>query len=214
VHILNPSGMRRALGYEATALPAICEAVLQARADGALHPRQLHIAARCELIARGLMRVGIIALVDEATGYQQERARDALAEILEQFIAKELQPYIRLFPAEFYEHLYRLRGLEFPRDTAKKPSYFGHLTNDIVYSRLAPGVLEELRRVVPRRESGRGRKYPFTRRFTEEIGHPKLREHLASVTTIMKLSDEHDDFEVKLDRIHPRYDETELVPVV
>ena len=68
--------MRRALGYEATSLPAICEAVLQARADGALHPRQLHIAARCEL-ARGLMRVGIIALVDEATGYQKERARRA-----------------------------------------------------------------------------------------------------------------------------------------
>jgi hypothetical protein len=42
------------------------------------------------------MRAGIIALVDEATGYQKERARDALAEILEQFIAKELQPYIRM----------------------------------------------------------------------------------------------------------------------
>jgi len=74
--------MRRALGYDAEALPAICEAVLQARADGALHPRQLHIAARCELIARGLMRIGIIALVDEATGYQADRARDSLARIL------------------------------------------------------------------------------------------------------------------------------------
>jgi hypothetical protein len=141
--------------------------VLQARADGALHSRQLHIAERCELIARGLMRVGIIALVDEATGYQQDRARDALAEILEQFIARELQPYIRLFAAEFYQNLYKIRGLEFLRDTGKRPQYFGHLTN--VYARLAPGVLEELRRVVPKRESGKGRKYPFTRRLTEEI---------------------------------------------
>jgi hypothetical protein len=103
--------MRRALGYDAEALPGICEAVLQARADGVLHPRQLHIAAASELIARGLMRVGIIALVDEATGYQKQRAQDALAEILEQFIAKELRPYIRLFPSEFYENLFRLRGL-------------------------------------------------------------------------------------------------------
>ena len=75
-----------------------------------------------------------------------------------------------------------------------------------------PGVLEELRRVVPKRETGRGRKYPFTRRLTEEIGHPKLREHLASVTTIMRLSEQYDDFEVKLDRIHPRYDETLQLP--
>jgi hypothetical protein len=54
----------------------------------------------------------------------------------------------------------------------------------------------------------------FTRRLTEEIGHPKLREHLASVTTIMKLSDEYDDFEVKLDRIHPRCDETLSLPLL
>jgi hypothetical protein len=207
------AGMRGAFGYEATALPDICEAVLSARSAGALTHRQVHIAERCELLVRGFARVGIIALVDEATGYEKDRARDTLADILEQFIAKELQPYVRLFPAAFYENLFRLRGLDFQKDGGKKPQYFGHLTNDIVYARLAPGVLEELRRVVPRRDTGRGRKYPFTRRLTEEIGNPKLREHLASVTTIMKLSDEYDDFQGKLDRIHPRYDETLPLPL-
>jgi len=209
---VHGAGMRRALGYEATVLPALCEAVLEARSEGALHKRQLHIAAQCELIARGLMRVGIIALVDEATGYQNERARDALALILEQFIAKELRPYMKMFPSDFYENLFRLRGLEFPKDTGKKPQYFGHLTNDIVWSRLAPGVLAEMRSIVPKRDSGKGRKYPFTRRLTEDTGHPKMREHLASVTTIMKLSEHYNDFEVKLDRIHPRYDKTLALP--
>ena len=47
-----------------------------------------------------------------------------------------------------------------------------------------------------------------TRRLTEDVGHPKVREHLASVVTIMKPSDEHDDFASKLDRIHPGYDRT------
>jgi hypothetical protein len=41
----------------------------------------------------------------------------------------------------------------------------------------------------------------------------KMREHLASVTTIMKLSDEYDDFEVKLDHVHPRFDETLALPL-
>ena len=135
--------------------------------------------------------VGIIALVDEATGYQRDRVRDALAEILEAFIAKELQPYIRMFPDAFYEHLFRLRGLEYPWDSGKRPQYFGHLTNDIVYARLAPGVLEELRKTVPRREDGR-LKHTFTRKLIEDVGHPKLREHLASVVTIMKLSGDYD----------------------
>jgi len=206
-------GARNAFGYEATLLADICEAVLAARRAGALHPHQVHIADRCELLLAGFSRVGIVALVDEATGYQRDRARDALAEILESFIAKELRPYIRMFPSEFYENLFRLRGLEFPKDSGKKPQYFGHLTNDIVYARLAPGVLDELRKVIPRRESGHGFKYPFTRRLTEDVGHPKLREHLASVTTIMKLSDEFDDFELKLDRVHPRYDRTLPLPL-
>ena len=207
-----PLGSITAHGYEATVLADLCEAVLEARRVGALYPQQAHIADRCEILVRGFARVGIIALVDEATGFQKDRERDALAEILEEFIAKELQPYIRLFPSAFYENLYRLRGLELPKDSRKKPQYFGHLTNDVIYARLAPGVLEELRKIVPRRDTGHGRKYPFTRRLTEDFGHPKLREHLASVTTIMKLSDKYEDFESKLDRIHPRYDTTLPLP--
>jgi hypothetical protein len=88
-------------------------------AIGSGHHQQHQIAERCELLVRGFARVGIIALIDEATGYEKDKARDAIAEILQQFIAKELQPYVRFFPAEFYENLFRLRGLEFPRDTGK-----------------------------------------------------------------------------------------------
>jgi hypothetical protein len=69
----------------------------------------------------------------------------------------------------------------------KKPQYFGHLTNDIV-----PNVLEELRKLTPRKDDGR-LKHPLTRRLTDEIGRPKLREHLASVITIMKLSHSYED---------------------
>jgi hypothetical protein len=129
--------------------------VTERASDNELHPLQIRIAERCELLARGFMEVGIIALVDEATGYQKERARDALARILEEFIAKELRPYIRMFSSEFYENLFRLRGLEFPKDSGKKPQYFGHLTNDIVWARIAPGVLNELKTIIPKRERKR-----------------------------------------------------------
>jgi hypothetical protein len=76
-----------------------------------------------------------------------------------------------MFDAEFYEHLFRLRGLEFPKDTVKRPQYFGHLTNDIIYARLAPGILDELRKISEPRDNGR-LKYPCTRRLTEDVGHP------------------------------------------
>jgi hypothetical protein len=203
-----PGGGRPAYGYEATILADLCDVILAARemGAGALHPQQMHIAKQCEILVRGFARVGIIALVDEATGYQRDRTKDALAKILEAFIDKELQPWIQTFPADYYEQMFRLRGLVYPTASVKRPQYFGGLTNDIVYKRLAPGVLEELKRVTPKNEAGRP-KNKFFQRLTANLGYPKLREHLGSVVAIMKLSDDWIDFRKKLDRIHPRLDE-------
>lgn len=206
-----PTGGKPATGYEATILPDLCEAVLAAREAGDLRADQLHIAKQCEILVRGLARVGIIALIDEATGYQRDRATDALAKILEAFIAKELQPYVKTFPPDYYQEMFRLRSLDYPSGSVKRPQYFGMLTNDIVYKRLAPGVLEELKRVTPKLESGRHKDKLF-QRLTTNLGYPKLREHLGSVVTMMKLSSEWHDFMEKLDRLHPRYGETIQLP--
>jgi len=194
-----------AYGYEATILADICDAVLVARKEGYLQKQQMHIAERCEVLVRGFARVGIIALVDEATGYQELRAKNYLASILEAFIAKELQPWVKTFPDDFYKHLFRLRDLNYPQDPIKRPQYFGILTNDMIYKRLAPGVLDELKRMTPQDDSGRP-KYRYFRRLTTNLGYPKLREHLGSVVTLMKLSDDWRDFMGKLDQIHPKYD--------
>lgn len=167
--------------------------------------------AAADVLIRSLANVGIIALVDEATGFQRDRATSALAEILNKFIAKELRPWVSTFPNEYYAQLFRLRGLSFPKDSVKKPQYFGHLTNNIIYARLAPKVLEELKNATPRAPDGR-HKHHLHRRLTEDYGHPKLREHLASVVTAMQLSDDYDDFMAKLDKVKPRFDETLPLP--
>lgn len=204
-----PSG-QRAFGYRAEMLPQVCEVYLKARDAGALLPAQMHVARQADILMRGLANVGILALIDEATGFQRDRAADALSKILEDFIAKELQPWVKTFPDEFYSELFRLRGLDFPRDTVKRPQYFGYLTNDIIYDRLAPGVKEELKNSTPKTPKGRPA-HALHRRLTPDLGHPKLREHMASVITIMKLSDNYDDFHEKLDRLHPAYGKTLLL---
>ncbi|MFG1717879.1 P63C domain-containing protein [Micromonospora chalcea] len=201
----------RAHGYDAAVLPVVCELYLKARESGALDRQQEHVAKRAEILVRGLAHVGIIALVDEATGYQEYRARDALSKILEAFIEKELQPWVRTFPAEFYRQLFRLRGLDYPHDSPKRPQYFGKLTNDIVYKRLAPGVLDALKEVTPRNEQGRP-KHKYFQHLTSNIGYPKLREHLGSVVTLMRLSRDWEDFVMKLDQIHPRVGDAATLP--
>jgi hypothetical protein len=98
----------------------------------------------------------------------------------EAFIARELQPWVQTFPADYYEELFRLRGLDYSTASVRRPQYFGVLANDIVYKRLAPGVLDELKRVTPKTETGR-LKHKLFQRLTMNLGYPKLREHLGAV---------------------------------
>jgi hypothetical protein len=194
----------RAQGYKAELLPKVCNLFLTARDRGLLTAQQQDIAIKCDILVRGLAEVGIIALVDEVTGYQRDRTRDALSKILEAFIAKELQPWVRTFPAEYYQEMFRLRGLAYDAASVKRPPYFGHLTNDVVYDRLAPEVLEQLRLRIPRNESGRP-VAKFSQLLTRNIGYPKLREHLGAVVATMRLSQNWHDFKAKLDRHYKRY---------
>jgi hypothetical protein len=197
-----PSG-GRASGYNAKLLPEVCEVYLAACQASALLPNQQHIAQAAEVLVRGLARVGIIALVDEATGYQELRTKNALEKILEEFVDKELCPYIETFPSDYYREMFRLRSLRYLTDTVARPQHFGSLTNDVIYKRLAPGVLDELKRVQERGPTGT-KKHRLFQRLTQNIGYPKLREHLGSVVTLMKLSKDWDDFKAKLDQLHPK----------
>jgi P63C domain len=199
-----------AYGYPAELLPKVCDVFLKARdaGDKVLKPSQLHIAKQADILIRALAHIGIIALVDEATGHQYDRARDALARILEKFIAEELQPWTRSFPLEFYKHIFRLRNWPFDPGTMKSPRVLGKYTNNIVYARLAPGVLDELRKKSPAVD-GR-RKHKFYRWLTGDIGHPRLLAHLEGVKIIMRESQTWDEFLAKLDKHYPIIETTEL----
>ena len=192
-----------AYGYEATVLAELCDAVIRAKAEGKLNYQQEHIAIRCEILSRGFKLVGIIALVDEATGYQADRARYALAKILEQFINKELARWAKTFPDEFYQQLFRLRGWK-SEDVSRRPQIAGRLTNDIVYERLAPGVLDKLREITPKDDKGR-RKHKYHQRLTQDVGYPALREHLYAVIALMKASNTWESFYRMIQRALPKY---------
>lgn len=91
------------------------------------------------------------------------------------------------------------------------PQYIGTLTNNIVYDRLAPGVKDELKRLTPRDAKGRPKAKLF-QRLTEDVGHPKLREHLASVITLMRISADWESFEANLDKALPKWSDQLRLP--
>ncbi len=196
-------GGRTAYGLVATILADICEAVLLARGAGSLTNKQERLADRCEFLMRGFARVGIIALVDEATGYQRIREERALAKILERYIADELQPWTKTFPYNFYEGIVKLK--QWPSIYAiKRPSIIGRYTNNIVYERIEDGLYHALRRKNPKLPAGY-RKHKHHQWFTPEHGHPKLEEHISNVSTLMRVAANWKSFyETLLPRAFPK----------
>jgi hypothetical protein len=192
-------------GYKAEILPAICDIYLRANDDGVLTSTQESIARTCEILVRALSKVGIIALVDEATGYQDIRARQALQKILEEFIAKELQPWIKTFDDEFYKLIFKLNHWPYTEQSIKKrPGVIGRWTNDIIYARLAPGIKTELHKLTGRDEVGRLKTH-LHRHLTRNVGYQKLLQHLSAVEALMRASNDWRGFQRLLSRSLPKY---------
>jgi hypothetical protein len=194
----TPTGVR-AFGYDAMLLPMVCEVYLKARDARATLPSQEHIVEACDLLMRGLARVGIIALVDEATGFQYERANDELIKILEAYVQEELRPWVRTFPNEFFKQMYRLQGWAYKPGTSRRTPYVGHLINKYVYEQLPPGVLAELRKLNPMTEKGY-RKHKHFQFLTSDTGNEHLDRQITAVVTLMKISDSKGEFEANFDK--------------
>jgi len=200
-----------AVGYEAKLLPKVCEVYLTARDAGALLTSQQRTVAACEVLMRGLAHVGIVALVDEATNYQEIRDRKALQEILDKYLLAHQAKWAKRFPDEFYQEIFRLRGWQWQGMKVNRPQIVGHYTKDIVWERLAPGVLQELERLNPKTESGQ-RRSKHHQYLTPDIGHPALQHHLAGVMALMRASVKWEHFMRSLQRAYPRINTTIELP--
>ena len=203
---------RRSVGYDALLLPKVCEVYLKYRdsllKQGKPVPTQYaKIVQACDIVMRGLAEVGVIALVDEATGFQYVRDRDALQKVLETFLRKELAVWVKTFPDDFYQEMYRLRGWAWRGMQVNRISACAGYTRDLVFDRLAPKLLDELDKLNPMLGSGR-RKDKHWQWLSDEVGNPALRAHLHTLVNFMRAYDDWDEFYLRLNRALPRKGQT------
>jgi len=194
-----------AFGYSADLLPKVCYVFLDAKDQNALTHNQEHIAERAKLLVRGFAHIGINALIDEATGYQYDRPRRDLEEQLKRYLSDSLRRWVRTFPSDYFKHLCRLRNVAL-RPDMKLPQYFGKLTNNLVYRRIAPGLVRRLKE--RRIELGRPNEKLHSG-LSLDLGVPEVLLHLGTVVGLMKLhgDGEYDKFEKQLDDVAPIYPE-------
>jgi P63C domain len=163
---------------------------LEARRLKLLKPTQLKLARQAEIIFRSSAKIGIIALVDEATGFQAVRKKRALQIKLQAFIAKDMQEWARMFKPEFWFELARLEGIHYsPRN---RPLRWGKYVTAFAYDAIDKDMGKALRRINPDPHFRQN-----DHQLSTDFGRQQVHDQIERVVTIMKLCENMKDFKAK-----------------
>jgi hypothetical protein len=160
--------------------------------------RQQQIAITAGMFVSACAKMGLDALVDEATGYQYERAEDALQVKLRAYLADEMRAWERTFPDELWVEFGRLTGWK--GAVTKRPKYWGKLVMDLIYEYLDPDVANWLRENAPEPRKGRN----YHQWLTEQYGLKKLVEHIWMVVGIAKTCENITELKEQMARFYGR----------
>lgn len=176
-----PGNQITAKGISAETFLDICSAYVTAFTSGAaLTEKQKGIAINCSVLLAACAKIGLIALIDEATGYQYVRETDALQVKIRAFISDELRAWEKTFPDELWEEFGRLTG--WSGSLQHRPKYWGKLVLELIYDALDPDVAKYLKENKPAPRHGRN----YHQWFTEEYGVNRLITHINQITGIAK----------------------------
>ena len=188
--VYSSKGGQDANGIDVTVLADICDVYISARNSNTITNKNFLIAAdNAYTMLKAFAKVGIVALVDEATGYQDVRMKDELNKIfLQEFLLEKAKKYQVTFPLELYKQWFRLNNWEWKIENAqKRPGVIGTWTNQHVYDRITPGLLNELERKNPKNDKGY-REFKHFQFLTDEVGEPRLREFFGGLIALAKAS--------------------------
>ncbi|MCC8995364.1 MAG: P63C domain-containing protein [Candidatus Contendobacter sp.] len=188
-----PGTPLRAKGITAEKFLDICSMYVQAFSDDALNTdTQKTIAIRCSILLASCAKVGLIALIDEATGYQKEREDDALQVKLRAFIAEELREWEKTFPDELWEEFGRLSNWK--GQLHSRPKWWGKLVLELIYDALDPDIAKHLKANKPPPRHGQN----YHQWLTEDIGLKSLITHIHQVIGIAKTCNNMDELREKV----------------
>lgn len=185
-------GGRKKTGYDATLLPKMCEIYLKARRDGdVLVPAQGKLAEQAEILLTAFAQVGIVALIDEATGYQIDRKHDALRLLLSKYIAEGLRKWLPTFPDSFFAEMDKLYGNE-TTSSRSRPQYYGKFINKYVYEPIEHGYVKSKLNELNIDEKGK-RKVRFHQWLSDE-GRTILIHQIGRVQMLAEMSHDIEHF--------------------
>lgn len=142
--------------------------------------RQFEMALKASMFLSSCAKVGLDALIDEATGYQFERAEDALQVKLHAYLEKEVRQWEKTFPDQLWEEFARLTAWNKPIN--QRPKYWGKLVWELIYENLDKDVAAWLKANAPSPRHGQN----YHQWLSGQFGLKKLVEHIWVIVGIAK----------------------------
>ncbi|QFY73642.1 hypothetical protein CEQ83_14295 [Priestia megaterium] len=194
--IRPPEGGNPFHAFKATLLVDLADAFYKAKNDSIFDKPnmsyQKDLAERLYNITLAFSKVGINAFIDEITGYQEFREKDALQKLLNLYVEGLFQPWERRFPEEFYIEIFRLKSWKYT-GSSQRPHTVAKITNEFIYNFLPDDVMKEVRE----RKTGNEKLHQW---LTSEVGLSHLEKQITSTTTLMRASDTWEEFEKLFNR--------------
>src|SRR5260221_1546261 len=190
---------RTVLGMSAETFLEICGAYVRALDEGSLQtPRQKAIAMKAGVFLASCSKVGLVALIDEATGYQYVRSEDALQFKLRLFLEEEMRKWESTFPEELWVEFGRLTHWQ--GSLHHRPKYWGRLVMGLIYEYLDQDVAEWLRKNNPKPRKGQN----HHQWLTSQYGLRKLMEHIWMVIGLAKACQSMRELQTRMAEIYGR----------
>lgn len=219
---IPPHGGNPAYGYNATILVDICDTVLEARKNQTLPQTQSYqkLVNQCEILIRSFAKTGIIALIDEATGYEKIRETGELIKFFKETMVREIaSDKIKEFEKRgIFDGLYKIYKLPRKKDKPwQHPSFFGHFFIKYIYKPLdtiitdgqakTRGIMLKLLKEKKDLNSG-----TMLYQFIAEVGEAQFFEHLRTISNLMKIADNKKQFDILFDKVFGNIIQDDLFP--
>jgi P63C domain-containing protein len=180
-----------AYGFKATDLPKVLQVYVDAQKAGALRHNQIRLAEVAKRMLDALPKVGMSALVDEATACHLA-PHDELQRSLEAYVLPEHRSWIKTLPREFTSELYRVYGWNTP--SRRVALYTARLTRKLLYESLPAPMLPE-----PDRSPRGKRHHP---ELSEQVDVAHFRGQLSGVMALLRASPNKAVFERLFERAY------------
>jgi P63C domain-containing protein len=145
-----------------------------------LTARQIEMGMKASMLLAACAKVGLDALIDEATGAQYDRAQDALQVKLKAYLEDEMRKWEKAFPDELWVEFARLTNWQ--GSVTKRPKYWGKLVMELVYEYLDKDVAKWLKDNAPAPRHGQN----YHQWLSGQFGLKKLVEHIWSLIGVSR----------------------------